>query len=120
MRDARQCTGNSLTGHTRVTRTTEILIFVVIPESETSKLEMASLGDVRNQNTIQERKGTLSSFLKENDVGKLSEENSNHFRHIFQQFYTPDKGEKKYENKDIKEVKIGQSGWGDKCFVLIL
>ena len=119
MRDARQCTGNSLTGHTRFTRTNEILIFVVIPESETSKLEMASLGDVRNQNTIQERKGTLSSFLKENDVGKLSEENSNHFRHIFQQFYTPDMGEKKYENKDIKEVKIGQSGWGDKCFVLV-
>ena len=77
-----------------------------------------SLGDVLNKKAIKDRKKILGNFLKENDVGKLSEENSDYFRHIFQQFYSPDEGEEKYENKDILEVKIGLSNWGDKCFVL--
>ena len=85
----------------------------VIPGPEASKSDMVSLGDVLSQTTIQKRKDILSNFLNENDVGKLSEENSNHFRHIFQQFYTPDKGEEKHEDKDIKE-------WSNKCFILVL
>ena len=99
MRDARQCRGNSPTGQTRVSRTNEILTLFIIPEPAASKSEMVSLGDVLNQTTIQKRKDILSTFLKENNAGKLSEENGNHFVTFFNDSTLQTRGRKSMKTK---------------------
>jgi hypothetical protein len=79
---------------------------------------MASLGDVQKETTIDKRRKILSQFLKENDVGKLSDENDEHFRLIFQKNYTLDEGDEKFKDEDIDRVEFDESTRGDKWFVI--
>jgi hypothetical protein len=91
-------------------------------EDTSLQLKMASLEDtslqlkMASKTTITGRKKILSQFLKENEVGPLSDENATHFRLIFEKHYTPDEGEEKFKKEDILRVEIVMSKWDDKCF----
>jgi hypothetical protein len=87
-------------------------------EDTSLQLKMASLGDVQKETTIDKRRKILSQFLKENDVGKLSDENDEHFRLIFQKNYTLDEGDEKFKDEDIDRVEFDESTRGDKWFVI--
>ena len=80
--------------------------------------KMASLADGLEEKRISERKKILSKFLKDNEVGQLSEDDEEQFRHIFQQFYTPEEQHEKFENKDIVGVHIGLA-LNNKCFKIM-
>ena len=49
-----------------------------------------SLELVINEKTIKNRHLLLSNYLKNNNVGVLSENEVIFFKHIFEKFYTPD------------------------------
>ena len=49
-----------------------------------------SLKLVINEKTIKNRRLLLSNYLKNNNVGVLSENEVIFFKHIFEKFYTPD------------------------------
>ena len=52
---------------------------------------------VMNEKTIQNRRIILSNYLKNNESGPLPESESNHFKHIFSKYYTPDKQYTKFK-----------------------
>ena len=82
---------------------------------------MSKLEEIRNKKTQKDRILGLTEFLNTNEVGHLSEVESIQFRHIFQQFYTPDEGEDKFDNEEIQAVGITKDPrFGNKCFCIYL
>ena len=76
---------------------------------------------IRNMTTIKDRDKGLTAFLKDTDVGHLSEVESKQFRLIFQQFYTPNKGEDKFDDDAIQNVGITiDPQYRNKCFCIYL
>ncbi len=80
----------------------------------------SALNRVLKETTIAKRKASLSQFIKETSIGPLSDEDSEIFRHIFSQFYTPNKGEEKYDAKTIKRVRIGRASYGTHCYQILI
>ena len=82
---------------------------------------MSKLEEIRNKKTQKDRILGLTEFLNTNEVGHLSEVESIQFRHIFQQFYTPDEGEEKIDDEEIQAVGITKDQlYGNKCFCIYL
>ena len=82
---------------------------------------MAKLEEVKNKKTITAREKVLKDFLNENDVGYLSKNDSNHFRKIFELYYTPDEGEESFDDEEIQAVGITKDPqYGNKCFCIYL
>jgi hypothetical protein len=74
-----------------------------------------SLELVINEKTITSRKSLLSNYLKNNNVGILTENEGIFFKHIFQKFYTPDKEDIKFNVEQISNVNIVKDR-GNNCF----
>ena len=76
---------------------------------------------IRNMKFIKDRDKGLTAFLKDTDVGHLSEVESEQFRLMFQQFYTPNEGEDKFDDDAIQNVGITiDLTYGKKCFCIYL
>ena len=78
-----------------------------------------SLELVINEKTITNRKNLLSNYLKNNNVGILTENESTFFKHIFQKFYTPDEEDIKFNITQISNVSIIENR-GNKCFSILV
>lgn len=75
-----------------------------------------SLKEVFQQQTIKKRYQILSDYLKNNKVGYLNESELIIFRQIFENYYTPDKNDSKFDSKSITHVYIEKNNYGNKCF----
>jgi hypothetical protein len=78
-----------------------------------------SLELVINEKTITSRKSLLSNYLKNNNVGILTENEGIFFKHIFQKFYTPDNEDIKFNVGQISNVSIKKNR-GNKCFSILV
>lgn len=65
-----------------------------------------TLEEVIKEKFLKHRKELLSKYLKTHE-GVLSEEDTKHFKYLFEKYYTPSGEQKKYEIEEIKSVKIG-------------
>ena len=74
-----------------------------------------SLELVINEKTITSRKSLLSNYLKNNNVGILTENEGTFFKHIFEKFYTPDEQYTKFNVSQISNVDIVKDR-GNNCF----
>ena len=80
-----------------------------------------SLELVLKEKTIKNRNALLSNYLQNNDEGVLDEGEGSWFKHIFQQFYTPDENETKFNISQISNVAIVKGKqFGTKCFAVIV
>jgi hypothetical protein len=79
-----------------------------------------SLELVINEKTITNRKSLLSNYLKNNNIGILTENESVFFKHIFQKFYTPDKEDIKFNVSQISSIHIVKDNYGKKCFSILV
>ena len=84
-----------------------------------NKSNIMSLELVINEKTITSRKSLLSNYLKNNNVGILTENEGIFFKHIFQKFYTPDKEDIKFNVEQISNVSIIENR-GNKCFSILV
>ena len=79
-----------------------------------------SLELVINEKTIASRKSLLSNYLKNNNVGILTENEGTFFKHIFEKFYTPDEEDIKYDISQISNISIVKDKYGNKCFNILV
>jgi hypothetical protein len=79
-----------------------------------------SLELVINEKTIKNRHLLLSKYLKNNNIGNLSKNESVFFKHIFQKFYTPDKEDTKFNATQISSIHIVKDNYGKKCFSILV
>lgn len=77
-----------------------------------------SLLDVINTKTIGERNKKLSSYLKNNKIGNLNEQEIHYFKILFEIHYTPDieYQETKFTYEQIMEVALTDAKYNNKCF----
>ena len=79
-----------------------------------------SLELVINEKTIKNRHLLLSNYLKNNNIGILTENESVFFKHIFQKFYTPDDEDIKFNVSQISSIHIVKDNYGKKCFSILV
>jgi hypothetical protein len=79
-----------------------------------------SLELVINEKTIKKRYLLLSDYLKNNNVGILTEIEILYFKHIFEKFYTPDEEYTKFNVSEISTVSIVNNIHGNKCFSIFV
>jgi hypothetical protein len=79
-----------------------------------------SLELVINEKTIKNRHLLLSNYLKNNNVGVLSENEAKFFKHIFEKFYTPDEQYTKFNVFQISTISIVKDNYGNKCFSILV
>jgi len=79
-----------------------------------------SLESVVNEKTIKLRNGVLSNYLKNNNIGELSETEMIFFKHIFEKFYTPDEQYTKFNVSLISKISIVKDNYGNKCFSILV
>lgn len=79
-----------------------------------------SLELVLHEKTIKNRHLLLSSYLKNNNVGVLSENEGEFFKHIFEKFYTPDEDDTKFSALQISNISIVQNNYGNKGFSILV
>jgi hypothetical protein len=79
-----------------------------------------SLELVINEKTIKNRHLLLSNYLKNNNVGVLSENEFIFFKHIFEKFYTPDEEYTKFNVSQISNTSILKDNYGNKCFSILV
>jgi hypothetical protein len=79
-----------------------------------------SLELVINEKTIKNRHLLLSNYLKNNNIGILTENESVFFKHIFQKFYTPDDKDIKFNVSQISSIHIVKDNYGKKCFSILV
>jgi hypothetical protein len=60
----------------------------------------------------------LSAYLKDHDCIQLSREDTDIFLQIFEESYTADNNESKYDISEITSVRIERTPYGNKCFAL--
>ena len=77
-----------------------------------------SLNSVINEKTIKSRYALLSNYLKDNNIGDLSESEIVYFKHIFEIYYTPDEEYTKFNIDTILNVTIVKNSYGKKCFTI--
>ena len=77
-----------------------------------------SLNSVINEKTIKSRYALLSNYLKDNNIGDLSESEIVYFKHIFEIYYTPDEEYTKFNIETILNVTIVKNSYGKKCFTI--
>ena len=75
-----------------------------------------SLKQVLIEKTITARYNLLSNYLKNNELGPISDSESRYFKEIFNNFYTPDNEYEKFEIDNINNVSIVLNSYGKKCF----
>ena len=79
-----------------------------------------SLELVINEKTIKNRHLLLSNYLKNNNVGVLTENEVEFFKHIFEKFYTPDEQYTKFNISQISNISIVKDNYGNKCFSILV
>jgi hypothetical protein len=79
-----------------------------------------SLELVINEKTIKNRNLLLSSYLKNNNVGILTENECVFFKHIFEKFYTPDEQYTKFNVSQISNISIVKDNYENKCFSILV
>ena len=79
-----------------------------------------SLELVINEKTIKSRHLLLSNYLKNNNIGILTENESVFFKHIFQKFYTPHEEDIKFNVSQISSIHIVKDNYGKKCFSILV
>lgn len=79
-----------------------------------------SLEVVINEKTIKNRHLLLSNYLKNNNVGILTEPEIVFFKHIFEKFYTPDEQYSKFKSSQISNISIVKDNYGNKCFSIFV
>ena len=79
-----------------------------------------SLELVINEKTIKNRNLLLSTYLKNNNVGILTENECVFFKHIFEKFYTPDEQYTKFNVSQISNISIVKDNYGNKCFSILV
>jgi hypothetical protein len=75
-----------------------------------------SLEEVLKEKVCKTRYKLLSDYLKNNLVGELNCTEELIFKHLFEQFYTPDEGEEKFNSTDITCVDIKNDSRRNKYF----
>ena len=75
-----------------------------------------SLELVINEKTIKNRHLLLSNYLKNHNVGCLTENECVFFKHIFEKFYMPDEQYTKFNVSQISNISIVKDNYGNKCF----
>lgn len=75
-----------------------------------------SLKQVLIEKTIKARYALLSDYLNNNTIGPISDSESNYFKEIFKNFYTPDNIYNKFKTDDISKISIVLNNYGKKCF----
>jgi len=79
-----------------------------------------SLELVVNEKTIKNRHLLLSKYLKNNNVGILTENEIVFFKHIFEKYYTPDEQYTKFNISQISNISIVKDNYGNKCFSILV
>ena len=79
-----------------------------------------SLELVINEKTIKNRNLLLSTYIKNNNVGILTENECVFFKHIFEKFYTPDEQYTKFNVSQISNISIVKDNYGNKCFSILV
>ena len=79
-----------------------------------------SLEKVINEKGKGKRDTLLTNYLKDNDVGVLTENESIFFKHIFEIFYTPDKTCTKFNVSQISKISIVKNKYGKKEFRILV
>lgn len=79
-----------------------------------------SLELVINEKTIKNRHLLLSNYLKNNNVGGLTENEGEFFKHIFEKYYTPDEQYIKFNVSQISNISIVKDNYGHKCFSILV
>ena len=79
-----------------------------------------SLELVINEKTIKNRHLLLSNYLKNNNVGVLSDNEVIFFKHIFEKFYTPDEQYTKFNISQFSSISIVKDNYGNKCFSILV
>jgi hypothetical protein len=79
-----------------------------------------SLQLIINEKTIKIRYGLLSSYLKNNNIGDLVEDEQIYFKHIFEKYYTPDEEYTKFNASQISNVAIVKNTHHNKCFSILV
>jgi len=79
-----------------------------------------SLEVVINEKGQGNRHMLLSNYLKDNDVGVLTENESIFFKHIFEKFYTPDEEYTKFNVSQISNISIVKNKYGNKEFRILV
>ena len=75
-----------------------------------------SLELVINEKTIKNRNLLLSNYLKNNNIGILTENEGIFFKHIFEKYYIPDEQYTKFNISQISNISIIKDNYGKKCF----
>lgn len=75
-----------------------------------------SLELVMNKKTIKDRHLLLSNYLKEHDIGSLTETEGIFYKRIYELFYIPDKQYTKFDVFKISGISIMKDNYGNKCF----
>jgi hypothetical protein len=75
-----------------------------------------TLRSIQDATTKKKRKEILQSYLRTHPVGEISEEDSDIMKCLFDEFYTPDTGQRKYPSDEIEKFYIGFGRFNSVCF----